>query len=123
MPNPGYWNSVRSSSQQAFFATGAVGNTGALGSAPSPGAHYTASKSASQPPEYDFYASSLEPKPELAENGDRLLEYDKNRVWVYYSGGWNPEPNPLGDVISTLEGIKDEIAKATPTAEALLDKL
>ena len=88
-----------------------------------PGKHTIARFSEAQAPEYDYYRISGEGKPETAVIGDRLLEPDTGKKFVYYRGDWQTEPDTLGDILAALEELTEEVAKQTPAAEAILEKL
>lgn len=88
-----------------------------------PGKHYVASGTVGRPADFDYYFNSMELKPENVIDGDRGLEYDTGKTYVWFKGDWHAEPAPTREVLDMLEEIRNEVAKQTPTAEALLDKL
>ena len=91
-----------------------------------PGRHYTAKRQNVQGPEYDFYARTgeLMPGAPTARNGDKLLQYDTGRQYVFFRGGWYAEPSSPRDMVNLLEEIRDELTEyQRPMAEAFLDRL
>ena len=120
MPARAYFNFVRTGAAGQFYAS-APGQTGSEASQPSPGAHYVTGRPSKQSPDYEFYAHSGQQMPDLAEEGDRLLQYDTERIFVFYLNSWHRKPDRIEQLERKLEDVYAELAKQTPAAVAILE--